>query len=132
MDKAAFITQINGALAQARRTIRRGGIIAILIQGPIVILMFVLVRAHSTDTAMVTYFAIALPISTAVVVALIVAINKSFARSAPVCPSCERAVGLFTWRRAVASRKCPHCKAALFETAQSAVPADAVRLAPRH
>ncbi len=124
MDKVAFVKEIARALTETRRTLRRRGLLSILLQLPLVIGIFVLLRLQPSRTEMLWYCLSAFAICNVVTASLVVSVNRSFIRNSPVCPACQRAVGTMTWRKVLASGKCVHCGALLYTPVQLGVERD--------
>jgi hypothetical protein len=74
--------------------------------------MFSLVKSEPTQLP--RFFAIALPLCTASIVAWALYIGRTFARNSPACPSCGRHVRMLQRRRVFTNGKCTYCNGQIF------------------
>ena len=113
MTKLEFEGQIHAALKMLYRQWILGGIlvsVALLI--PLVGLFWLL---DSNPSRLPVFFAIALPLDTAILVWWAYFVRSSFRKNSVECASCNRYVGLLQWRTVLASGRCENCNAHMFD-----------------
>ena len=113
MTKSEFEAQIRIARVATRKAmISRALLVNAALLIPVIGMFWLL---NTNPSQLPVFFAVALPLSTIVIVWWAYFIGKVFRRDSVQCSSCSRYVGALQWRKVLASGKCSNCDSQLFE-----------------
>jgi len=113
MTKHEYFIKILEAHLTMRRALLITGLPLAALNVAAAAWMFFLAKANPDKLPQ--FFAVALPIWVATMVAQVLYIGKTFACASPACPSCGRNVRMLQRRRVFASGKCVYCGGQIFE-----------------